>query len=246
MTSLKAVLLGTALGALTIGTAHAGYVTIDEFNGPDMTISQHGVGSYSLIDNQATLAAVPPGAISPTTNVIGGYRDLSLQITTTAGSGSNVSTSEVFLDGANGTFAHSQGTNIASRSTLTWNGLNTAPGLNANFAGLSGIAIGVNYSDQGLTWVLELTDGTGKKATKEFNTTDISVATEVVQLFSAFTIDAGFDFTDVDAISFVANKNLVPSLDTEVDYIRAIPEPATLALLGAGLLGLGMVRRRKA
>ncbi|HEY0420928.1 MAG TPA: PEP-CTERM sorting domain-containing protein [Acetobacteraceae bacterium] len=28
--------------------------------------------------------------------------------------------------------------------------------------------------------------------------------------------------------------------------VEAIPEPANMALLGAGLVGLGMVRRRKA
>lgn len=133
-----------------------------------------------------------------------------------------------------GSFSHSQGTNIASRSTLTWNGLAGA-GLNFSASGMQGIAIGVNSSDLGLTWVLELIDGNGKTSTKAFSTTQVSPGSpeEVIQLFSSFTTDAGFDYTDIDSISFVANQTLVASLDTDVDYVRVVPEPATLALFVA-------------
>jgi hypothetical protein len=50
--------------------------------------------------------------------------------------------------------------------------------------------------------------------------------------------------TTVDSL-FVDTSNLLGFANTYEETIPAIPEPATLVLVGSGLLGLGLVRRRR-
>ncbi|GAB4527989.1 MAG: hypothetical protein Tsb0010_10670 [Parvularculaceae bacterium] len=63
---------------------------------------------------------------------------------------------------------------------------------------------------------------------------------------NSVTADAGFDFSSLGAIAF--GIDTVNDADLRLGLIVAAPEPSTLAIFGAGLLGAGLMasrRRRK-
>ncbi|WP_426960198.1 carbohydrate binding domain-containing protein [Muricoccus radiodurans] len=85
---------------------------------------------------------------------------------------------------------------------------------------------------------LNVLDTTGNSG----NSTGVPVGTWTPYSYN-FTVNSDDNYR----LNFHFTSGLTPAKDVLLDgvAITAVPEPATLALFGAGLLGLGFVRRRK-
>jgi hypothetical protein len=60
-----------------------------------------------------------------------------------------------------------------------------------------------------------------------------------------FTGTAGISVGGTSAVSTSLNSTFFPTVTITYDYSYPAPEPASMAVLGAGLTGLGIIRRRR-
>lgn len=172
---------------------------------------------------------------------------------------------------AQGAAALVQGCLNTSHSTLvdisTTSGSFTANGGQARFEG-SGSNISnfkINFDDaslgfSGLVFNINTQNGTSSNVSFVVNAVDPLGNLEAPQLFSSTISGSGNNFfnltsadgeiaTSVGVISTLANIvdiRQVRIAAADVPSLTSLPEPATAALFGAGLLGLAALRRRKA
>ena len=97
---------------------------------------------------------------------------------------------------------------------------------------------------EGFSFYVKFTDSRGGYATfGDSFTSDINIPTMLTYRFNKFDKFDGFDFTDVNGATISYNSAGFGS-DFELNEIGIVPEPATLGVLGLGLMGLGLRRRK--
>ncbi|MFB9932571.1 PEP-CTERM sorting domain-containing protein [Photobacterium aphoticum] len=240
--NMKKYGLYTALAASMAFASHAqATFIIDDFSDPiaggnsaqDLTTGDGGVG-----DTFDSLT------------VLGGERDLFVEL---LDEGFDPA-SGVRMAVAGSTLTYETGSGGIGRGKLQYDGDdNDADNLDTTGLGSvnllqSGNAflLDVLEADLGFSFSIGVwSNGGANSFVKEFDGSGTEVPITRSFAFSDFT---GVDFTSVSAIEVIINtkgEEGKTSIDFTIDAIK-VPEPATMAMFGLGLMGLGYTRRRKA
>jgi hypothetical protein len=225
MTKVLSTLFGGA--ALVAASSASAVLIVDDFTTDQFLEVSGSTGSVSS-------EVVGAG-------ILGGERDVYLEVT------DNDFGLSADVDVMGGNYHHSSDTGVTAFSVIQWDGIDGSQTVDST--GLGGVdllsagsafVIDVLFADLGATFELTVWDMDGT-----FETVTQSVA----QVLSLETVAFNFNsFSSALDLSSVGAMELTLSGAAAVDLsIRSVtvPEPAGIALVGLGLLGLGLRRKSK-
>jgi len=252
----KSYLQLAVASALLAGSAVANAIVIDDFTNPvtgdpgfpqDVTVITPATNGFSESDSFASI--IGPG---PNPGEIGdGQRDLQV-LNAVADMGFEGGNARARV--AAGALSISNEDGIDSDVYITWDGDDNSANVTSN--GLGGIdltadgALGFYLSvlaiDLNVTITVEVWDTIGGQAT--YSETYANPVDSDFYAFTSFLPLGDVDFTTVGAIQMRISGPT--AYDARIDFLETrptgddVPTPATVALIGLGLAGMGALRRR--